>query len=134
MTLKPFLMILQTEQVGIELHKLDEEFRPSEHIKVVQWKRRSSLPSARQRGCFLASLVALILMLSLYSSNFEIVFGVFWTFNMRSILQTGACFFSQLDWNMISTMFLLVSSGPNSDTACSTFIINIIMFSCFLYV
>ncbi|KAI8003288.1 hypothetical protein LOK49_LG08G01664 [Camellia lanceoleosa] len=26
------------------------------------------------------------------------------------------CFRSQLDWNMISTMFLLVASGPNSDT------------------
>lgn len=116
MTLKPLLMILQTVQFGMELHKLDEPFRPSEHIKVVQWNLRSSLPSARQRGCFLGSLVALALMASLYSSNFEMVLGVFWTFSMRSILQTGACFLSQLDWNMISTMFLLVSSGPNSDT------------------
>lgn len=35
---------------------------------------------------------------------------------MRSILQMGVSLFSQLDWNMISTMFLLVSSGPSSDT------------------
>jgi hypothetical protein len=44
------------------------------------------------------------------------VLWVLWTLRMRSILQMGACFFSQLDWNMISTMFLLVSSGLSSDT------------------
>lgn len=64
-TLNPFLMMLQTVQLGMELHKLDEPFRPREHIKVVQWKRSSSLPSARQRGCFLGNRVALVLMVSL---------------------------------------------------------------------
>lgn len=109
-------MILQILQLGIELQRLEEPLRPMEQTKVVQWKRRSSLPSATQRGCFFWSLVALVLMESLYSSNLDIVLGVLWTLRMRSILQTGACFFSQLDWNMISTMFLLVSSGPSSDT------------------
>ena len=69
-----------------------------------------------QRGCFLGSLVALALMESLYSSNLEMVLWVLWTLRMRSILQMEACFFSQLDWNMISTMFLLVSSELSSDT------------------
>ena len=116
-TLKPFLMIPQMLQFGIELQRLEEPLRPMEQTKVVQWKRRSSLPSATQRGCFFGSFVAFVLMESLYSSNLDMVLGVLWTLRMRSILQTGACFFSQLDWNMISTMFLLVSSGPSSDTA-----------------
>lgn len=65
-------------------------------------------------------------MVSLYCSKFDRVLGVFRTLRIRSILQIGDddneedCFRSQLDWNMISTMFLLVSSGPNSDTACLT--------------
>ncbi|KAI8550961.1 hypothetical protein RHMOL_Rhmol06G0147700 [Rhododendron molle] len=105
--------MLQILQLGIELHRLEEPFRPKEQRRVVEWKRRSSLPSATHRGCF---LVDLDLMESRYSSNFAIVLGVFWTFRMRSILQTGDCFLSQLDWNMISTMFLLVSSAPSSDT------------------
>lgn len=83
---------------------------------MVQWNLKSSLPSAMHRGCFFESFMALALMESLYSSNFEMVFAVFWTLRILSILQIGACFFSQLDWNMISTMFLLVSSGPSSDT------------------
>lgn len=62
------------------------------------------------------SLLALALTESLYSSNLEMVFCVLWTLRMRSILHMGASFFSQLDWNMISTMFLLVSSGPSSET------------------
>lgn len=114
--LNPFLIILQTLHCGIELQRLVEPLRPSEHTKVVQWNLRSSFPSAMQRGCFLGSLVALALMESLYSSNLEMVFWVLWTLRMRSILHTGTCFFSQLDWNMISTMFLLVSSGPSSET------------------
>uniref|UniRef100_A0A2P2NGS7 Uncharacterized protein n=1 Tax=Rhizophora mucronata TaxID=61149 RepID=A0A2P2NGS7_RHIMU len=64
-SLKPFLMMLHTLQCGIELHKLDDPFRPSEHANVVQWNLRSSLPSAMQRGCFLGSLLALALMVSL---------------------------------------------------------------------
>lgn len=99
---------------------LEEPLRPKEQTKVVQWKRSSSLPSAMQRGCFFGSFVALALMESLYSSNLVIVLCVLWTFRMRSILQTGDCFFSQLEWNMISTMFLLVSSGPSSDTDSKT--------------
>ena len=110
-TLKPFLMILQILQLGIELQRLEEPLRPMEQTKVVQWKRRRSLPSATQRGCFFGSLVALVLLESLYSSNLDMVLGVLWTLRM-----TGACFFSQFDWNMISTVFLLVSSGPGSDT------------------
>ena len=55
-------------------------------------------------------------MESLYSSNLVMVFCVLWTLRMRSILHTGDCFFSQLEWNIISTMFLLVSSGPSSET------------------
>lgn len=101
---------------GIELQRLEDPFTPSEQTKLVPWNLRSSLPSAMQRGCFFWSFVALALMESLYSSNLVMVFWVLWTFKMRSILQMGACFFSQLDWNMISTMFLLVSSGPSSDT------------------
>lgn len=128
MTLKPFLMMLHTAQEGMELHKLEEPLRPSEHIRAVQWKRRSSLPSAAQRGCFLGRRPALALMVSLYSSNLDMVLGVFWTFNMRSILQTGMFFFSQLDWNMISTMFLLVSSAPSSHTVQFIFFIKIRIF------
>lgn len=91
-------MILQTPQCGIELQRFDDPLRPKEHLKVVQWNLRSSLPSAIQRGCFLGSLVALVLMESLYSSNLEIVFGVFWILRILSILHTGdCCFLSQLD-------------------------------------
>lgn len=108
--------MLQTLHCGIELQRLEEPLKPNEQFKVVQWNLRSSLPSAIQRGYFFGSLVALAFMESLYSSNFEMVFGVFWTLRILSILQIGVCFFSQLDWNMISTMFLLVSSGPSSDT------------------
>lgn len=111
-------MMLHTLHCGIELQRLEEPFMPKEHTEVVQWNLRSSLPSAMQRGCFLlgSCFVALDLMDSLYSSNLAIVLWVLWTLRMRSILQTGDCFFSQLEWNMISTMFLLVSSGPSSDT------------------
>jgi hypothetical protein len=69
-----------------------------------------------QRGCFFDRFVAFALIESLYSSNLEMVFWVLWTLRMRSILQTGDCFFNQLEWNIISTMFLLVSSGPSSET------------------
>lgn len=108
--------MLHTLHCGIELHKLEEPFRPREQLKEVQWNLRSSLPSAMQRGCFLESFVALAFMESLYSSNLVMVFCVLWTLRMRSILHTGDCFFSQLEWNIISTMFLLVSSGPSSET------------------
>lgn len=112
-TLNPFLIMLHTLHRGIKLHRLEEPLRPSEQENMVQWNRRSSFPSAMQRGFF---LVALALMESLYSSNLEMVFWVLWTLRILSILQMGDCFFNQLDWNMISTMFLLVSSGPSSDT------------------
>jgi len=115
-TLNPCLIMLQTLHCGIELHKLEDPFRPREHAKEVQWNLSSSLPSAMQRGCFLGSFVALAFMESLYSSNLVMVFWVLWTLRMRSILHTGDCFFSQLEWNIISTMFLLVSSGPSSET------------------
>lgn len=108
--------MLQTLQFGLELHRFEDPFKPREHMKVVQWNRNSSLPSAMHRGCFFGCFVALALMLSLYSSNLVMVLGVLWTLRMRSILHTGNSFFIQLDWNMISTMFLLVSSGPSSDT------------------
>uniref|UniRef100_A0A7C8YFV8 Uncharacterized protein n=1 Tax=Opuntia streptacantha TaxID=393608 RepID=A0A7C8YFV8_OPUST len=113
-------MMLHTLQCGMELQRLDEPFRPREHIKVVLWNLRSSLPSAMHLECFFGSFVAFDLIKSLYSSNLLMVFWVLWTLRTLSIWHTGVCFFSQLDWNMISTMFLLVSSGPSSDTACLT--------------
>ena len=70
-TLNPCLIMLHTLHCGIELHKLEEPFRPREQLKEVQWNLRSSLPSAMQRGCFFESFVALAFMESLYSSNLE---------------------------------------------------------------
>ena len=112
-------MILQIVHEGMELHKLEEPSRPSEHIRVAQWKRRSSLLT----GMFLGEASGFGLDGVLYSTNLDMVLGVFWTFNMRSILQTGIFFFSQLDWNIISTMFLLVSSAPSSHTVQFIFLI-----------
>nr|GMD77915.1 Pentatricopeptide repeat-containing protein [Ipomoea batatas] len=109
-------MMPHTWQLGIELQRFEDAFKPREHANVVQWNLRSSFPSAMQRGCFLDCLLAFAFVASLYSSNLEIVLGVLWTLRIRSILQIGVSFLSQLDWNMISTMFLLVSSGPSSDT------------------
>ncbi|GER49216.1 alanine--tRNA ligase [Striga asiatica] len=68
-------MTLHTPQLGLGPHKLDDPLRPNEHMRVVQWNRRSSLPSARQRGCFFGCRVALALMTSRYSSNLDIVVG-----------------------------------------------------------
>lgn len=65
--------MLHTLHCGIELQRFEEPFRPNEQPRVVQWNLRSSLPSAMQRGYFFGSLVALALMESLYSSNFEMV-------------------------------------------------------------
>lgn len=108
--------MLQILHFGIASQRLVEPWRPREQVKVVQWNLKSSFPSAMHLGYFFASLLALLLMEFLYSSNRAIVFSELWIFRILSILRTGACFFSQLDWNMISTIFLLVSSGPNSDT------------------
>lgn len=69
----PFLMMLQTLQFGIELQRFEEPLRPNEHEMVVQWNLKSSFPSAMQRGCFFASLVAFPLIESLYSSNLDMV-------------------------------------------------------------
>ena len=116
-SLNPLLIMAHTLQCGMELQRLEDPLRPNEHLKVVQWNLKSSFPSAMHLGCFLGSFVALDLMKSLYSSNLFIVLWVFWTLRILSIWHTGVCFSSQLDWNIISTMFLLVSSAPNSETA-----------------
>ncbi|GJZ45241.1 hypothetical protein Tco_0592837 [Tanacetum coccineum] len=112
---KPWRMTVQTPQPGTEEHKVDEEFKPSEQVTVVQWKRRSSLPSAAQRVAVDAS-VAWILTVSRQSSKRWIVRRVLLTFKMRSIVKIGWFLFCQLDLNIISTMFRPESSGPSSDT------------------
>lgn len=95
--------------------------RPREQAKVVQWNLRSSLPSATHLGFLPASspaLLAFSFTASLCCSNLLMVLSELCTLSILSILHTGAFFFSQLDWKMISTMFLLVSSAPSSETAC----------------
>lgn len=89
-------MIVQMLQFGT-VHKFEEPFRPREQMNVVQRNLKSSFPSAIQRGCFLGRLVALDLIPSLYSSNLDIVVGVFRIFKILSILHTGVFLFSQLD-------------------------------------
>jgi hypothetical protein len=117
--LKPSLTMLQSLHCAAGArHRAVPPPAPREQVNVVQWNLRSSLPSATHRGFFLPSpLLALSLMLSLYCSNLHTVLSLFWTLSILSILHMGACFLSQLDWKMISTMFLLVSSGPSSETA-----------------
>jgi len=109
--------MVQTPQTGIEPHKLEEPSEPREQVKVVQWNLNSSLPSAAHLGFFLVLLSARVFTASLQSSNRWIVRCVLWTFNIRSILQIGLSFLSQLDLKMISTIFRPESSGPSSDTA-----------------
>jgi hypothetical protein len=75
------------------------------------------LPSAAHLGFFLVLLSARVFTASLQSANRWIVRCVLWTFNIRSILQIGLSFLSQLDLKMISTIFRPESSGPSSDTA-----------------
>uniref|UniRef100_A0A2P2IR80 Uncharacterized protein LOC107435832 n=1 Tax=Rhizophora mucronata TaxID=61149 RepID=A0A2P2IR80_RHIMU len=113
--------MVHTPQPGIERHKLDEPRAPSEHAKVVQWNRKSSLPSAAHLGFFLVLFSARVFTASLQSSNLWIVRCVLWTFSIRSIMKMVLSFLSQLDLNIISTMFLPESSGPSSDTAWRTF-------------
>jgi hypothetical protein len=107
---------VQTPQPGTAAHKAEEPRAPSGQDKVVLWNRRSSLPSAAQRGFFLVGLDARDFTESLHSSNRWIVRWVLWTFNIRSILHIGDSLFNQLDLKMISTMFRPESSGPSSET------------------
>lgn len=111
-----YLMMVQTPQPGTEPQRLEEPRAPSEQVKVVQWNLRSSFPSAAHLGFFFVLLLAFNLTISLQSSNRWMVLCVLCTFNIRSILHIGLSFFSQLDLNIISTMFLPESSGPSSDT------------------
>lgn len=109
-------MTVHTPQLGSEPHKLDEPRAPSEHVRVVQWNLSSSFPSAAHLGFFLVLLFARIFTASLQSSNRWIVRCVLWTFSIRSMLQIGLSFLSQLDLKIISTILRLESSGPSSDT------------------
>lgn len=109
-------MTVQTPQPGTEPHKLDEPCAPSEHVRVVQLKRSNSLPSAAHLGSRLVFVLARNLTASRQSSNFWMVRLVLWTFRIRSIMQIGLSFFSQLDLKIISTMFRPESSGPSSET------------------
>lgn len=112
----PWRITLQTPQPGIEPHKPVEPREPRSHHKALQWNRNSSLPSAAHRGFFLVLPSARVFTASRQSSNRWMVRWVLWTFNIRSILQIGRSFFSQLDLKIISTMFRPESSGPNSET------------------
>lgn len=114
---KPCLMMVHTLQPGTEPHKVDEPHEPRLHDRVLQWKRRSSFPSAAHLGFFLVLLSARVLTASRQSSNRWIVRWVLWIFNIRSILHIGLSFLSQLDLKIISTMLRLESSGPSSETA-----------------
>lgn len=110
-------MIVQTPQPGPVAHRAEDSRAPSVHVKVVQWNRRSSLPSAAHLGFFFVLFTARDFTASLHSSNRWIVRWVLWTFNIRSILHIGVSFFNQLDLKIISTMFRPESSGPSSETA-----------------
>lgn len=112
---KPWRMIVQTPQPGTEPQRLEEPWEPREQASVVQWKRRSSLPSAAQREA-VAVAVARILMVSRQSSKRWIVRRVLLTFKIRSIVKIGWSLFCQLDLNIISTIFRPESSSPSSDT------------------
>ena len=112
----PCLMMVHTPQPGTEPHRLEEPREPRAQVKVVQWNRSSSFPSAAQRGFFLVLLFARTFTASRHSSNRWMVLWVLWTFSIRSILQIGLSFFNQLDLKMISTMFRPESSGPSSET------------------
>ncbi|MFS8006705.1 hypothetical protein Hanom_Chr14g01252341 [Helianthus anomalus] len=106
-------MTVHTPQPGTAEQRVVEFREPSEQEMVVQWKRRSSLPSAAHRE---AVAVARVLTASRQSSKRWMVRRVLWTFNIRSIVKIGWSFLSQLDLNIISTMFRPESSGPSSDT------------------
>lgn len=108
--------MVQTPHPGTDPQRLDEPRAPRVQPRLVQWNRKSSLPSAAHLGFFLVLVSARFFTASLQSSNRWIVFWVLWTFNIRSILQMGLSFFSQLDLKIISTMFRPESSGPSSDT------------------
>ncbi|MFS7993878.1 hypothetical protein Hanom_Chr12g01099251 [Helianthus anomalus] len=106
-------MTVQTPQPGMEPHKLDDPCEPRGQPSVVQWKRRSSLPSAAQR---VAVAVARVLTASRYSSKRWMVRRVLLIFRIRSMVKIGWSLFCQLDLNIISTMFRPESSSPSSDT------------------
>lgn len=108
--------MVQTPQPGTEPQRLEEARAPREQVRVVQWNLSSSFPSAAHLGFFFVLLFALNFTISLQSSKRWIVLCVFSTFSIRSILHIGLSFFSQLDLNIISTIFLPESSGPSSDT------------------
>lgn len=118
---KPCLMMVQTPQLPCTEAQREEEPRaPSAHVKVVQWNRKSSLPSAAHLGFFLVLPSARFFTVSLHSSNRWMVRWVLCTFSIRSILHIGLSFFNQLDLKIISTMFRPESSGPSSETVSQT--------------
>lgn len=69
----PCLMMVHTPQSGIELHKLDDPRAPRAHVRLVQWNRSNSFPSAAHLGFFLVLFNARVLTTSLQSSNRWIV-------------------------------------------------------------
>uniref|UniRef100_A0A0A9CTM9 Uncharacterized protein n=1 Tax=Arundo donax TaxID=35708 RepID=A0A0A9CTM9_ARUDO len=120
-------MMRQTAHLS-EAQRLDEEDPPapapapapvpSAHEMVAPWKRSSSLPSARQRACFLGSLLALSFTASRYSSKRDSVRCVLCTLNTRSIRTQLLSDLSRLVRQIISTIFRDESPSTSSVTAC----------------
>lgn len=110
--LNPCVKIWQTPHLS-EVHRPEQCFMPKQHSRVVPWNLSSSFPSARQRACFLASLLALVFTISRYSSNCVSVLCMLCTFKILSIpsltlllLLLLSDFDDQLVLQIISTMFL----------------------------
>lgn len=111
----PCLRILHTRHFS-DAQRLEEPFMPRQHSTVAPWNLSSSFPSAKQRGCFFASLLALIFTISRYSSNWANVFCMLWTFRIFSIPLRWLSPLEQLVRQIISTILLDESPSPSSVT------------------